>query len=83
MVVIPYYLIYSVGSIETITSRKMALYRLAKRKLLLLEIFVHSNFGSVYLRYILSVIIFVHALVIQSFGGVLFFANIPCGTNTY
>lgn len=44
------HLFYSARSTETITSKEMAVYKLAKRKLLPLEIFVHFNFGSVFLR---------------------------------
>lgn len=53
-----YVLFYSAKCIETITlRRRVSTCKLARRKLHLLEIFVHFNSGSVCLRYIISVII--------------------------
>jgi hypothetical protein len=67
VVVIACYLFYSARSTEIIISREMAVYKLAKRKLPPWEIFVHFNFGSVFLRYILCVIIPVHTSTFDSF----------------
>jgi hypothetical protein len=55
----------SVRNTEIITSRKVAVHRLAKRKLQPLGIFVRFNFGSVCLRYILIITIPLH---IEDFG---------------